>query len=62
MAEDGSMVVEKVVEVPKALDPETLEAMKAEMEQQLKEQLRSDMGGGTLTAEQLAEVGNKKKG
>jgi len=54
VGEDG--VVERVVQRPKALDPQMLEKMRAEMEAQLKAEMAAKVGSGTLTEEQLATL------
>lgn len=61
VGEDGTAVLEKVVQVPKALDPETMAAMRAEMEANLKRQLlrgrlSSDGDGNEEAARQRLEA------
>ncbi|WIA12242.1 hypothetical protein OEZ85_012308 [Tetradesmus obliquus] len=53
---EGHMHVEKVVQVPKPLDPQELEQLKQQIASELHAQLAASSGGKELTQEQLAQV------
>ena len=56
---DGSRMVEKVVEVPKALDPQLMDKLRQEIEEEVKAEVKAAADGVAreLDPQQLAQVG-----